>query len=364
MADTKSKEEPAVAEPAEAPTAPAPDSGKPEPTAAQWEERRKALLAKVPASDKMPKSIYGKLASLMGLIPPVEKAGRNDFHKYNYARESDLVEAVRPLLSAYGIFFWWTILEEERRGRKKSNTDEMTDAETLTVLKISFQFIDGATGEKTEPQVVYGYGDDPIDKGLYKAMTGAIKYALMKTFLIATGDDPEGDAAADRRGAAHEASSRVDVRRGAPSQQRPAQRPAAQQQGETTQQAETRQPGPGGRQAASSVPQTQVLGNLMRQLGVRSVDDAAALFKKVGLETFEYDPTATPTVKAAALKKFTEGLQGQEIGKLIHDCRKLVEELAGGAKAEEAAEKAAEEAVEEEAGEPVEAPDMDAGDAV
>ena len=40
-----------------------------------------------------------------------------------------------------------------------------------------------------------GDGSDPDDKGVYKAIAGAQKYALMKTFLVETGDDPERDDA-------------------------------------------------------------------------------------------------------------------------------------------------------------------------
>jgi hypothetical protein len=36
-----------------------------------------------------------------------------------------------------------------------------------------------------------GTGEDNSDKGTYKGITGGLKYILMKTFLIYTGDDPE-----------------------------------------------------------------------------------------------------------------------------------------------------------------------------
>lgn len=45
---------------------------------------------------------------------------------------------------------------------------------------------------KEEIQVsAIGDGADMGDKGGYKAMTGALKYALRQTFLIKTGDDPD-----------------------------------------------------------------------------------------------------------------------------------------------------------------------------
>jgi hypothetical protein len=37
----------------------------------------------------------------------------------------------------------------------------------------------------------FGQAADNGDKALYKAMTGAVKYWLYKTFLVSTGDDPE-----------------------------------------------------------------------------------------------------------------------------------------------------------------------------
>jgi ERF superfamily len=350
MADKDPEQTPAAEKAAKPKLEPA---EKPEPTPKEWEERRAALLSKIPSEDKRPKSIYGKLAQLMGLIPPVEKAGRNDFHKYNYAKEGDLVEAVRPLLAEYGIFFWWTILEEERRGRKKSQTDEMSDAETLTVLKIQFQFIDAA-GDKTEPQIVYGYGDDPIDKGLYKAMTGAIKYALMKTFLIATGDDPEGDAAADRRGAAHEATGRMEVRRG-PQQQRP------QSEAPTVSRP---QPAPGGRQAAATVPQSRSIGDYLRALNIRTTSKSVELFRELGFEVAGFPENGTVEEKSAAFSAWINGLDSQTMGKLVHDVRKKVEAQEPAA---DTAPAATAPETEEEAPAPEEAPDMselEAGSAV
>jgi len=42
---------------------------------------------------------------------------------------------------------------------------------------------------------VAGEGLDAGDKAPYKAMTGALKYALLQSFLLATGDDPEEERA-------------------------------------------------------------------------------------------------------------------------------------------------------------------------
>ena len=45
----------------------------------------------------------------------------------------------------------------------------------------------------SESSVTSGEGMDKGDKGIYKAQTGALKYYLSVTFMVATGDDPEQD---------------------------------------------------------------------------------------------------------------------------------------------------------------------------
>lgn len=294
----------------ETPATPAAASEPPEPTVAEWEQRRLALLAKVPPKEQRPTTVYGKLAQIMGLIPPVVKAGRNDFHGYNYAKEADLVEVVRPLLSAYGIFFHWTVVERRTGGVILREGPR----ETRTEIKIRFKFIDGIEGVWTEPQELWADGDDPIDKGIYKAMTGAVKYALMKTFMIATGDDPEGDKAADRRNASHEASSRVDVRQSG--------RGAPQQGGQRRQ-----QPAPGGRQAEQSAPQARQLGELLRAAGARKSDQAIVLIEKLTDEKVPVVMVEDEPDLAGSLAAYLAGLDGPATGKLIHDLRAHVEGL-------------------------------------
>lgn len=131
------------------------------------------------------KGLYQKLVEIMEEIGRVEKRGFNSFHNYAYVKEDDLVEAVRGKLSERGILLLPTVESVTREG-------------TLTTAMMSFTFVDSATGE-TQIAGWAGTGDDKGDKGLYKAYTGAEKYFLMKTFLIPTGDDPEGDEKTDKR---------------------------------------------------------------------------------------------------------------------------------------------------------------------
>jgi hypothetical protein len=57
---------------------------------------------------------------------------------------------------------------------------------------MAYTFSDVDSGEELVAKVA-GQGLDTGDKAPYKAMTGALKYALLQSFLLATGDDPEDE---------------------------------------------------------------------------------------------------------------------------------------------------------------------------
>ena len=142
------------------------------------------------------KSLVWKLAEVMSVVERVPKRGRNDFHKYDYATEADIAQAIRQALAERHILLIPEVtkyLQQELGPNKKGEARD-----PLTVLDMVFTFRDGETGESlAQPWV--GIGQDGGDKGVYKAMTGAEKYFLLKTFLIPTGDDPEHDNGAGKR---------------------------------------------------------------------------------------------------------------------------------------------------------------------
>ena len=46
-------------------------------------------------------SLYAKMAKVMGDIERLPKSGHNSHFKYDYATESDIADAIRPLLAKY-----------------------------------------------------------------------------------------------------------------------------------------------------------------------------------------------------------------------------------------------------------------------
>ena len=169
---------------------------------------------------ELAQTLVAKLAEIMGEMRHIKKEGFNEKQKYRFVRETDVAEKASELLAARGIWIHQTIISEKMRPLYTTASGAQM---WLTKVKIAFKFMDGTTGEETEPQVFPGYGADTGDKGVYKAMTGAEKYFLLKSFLVSTGDDPEADekvdAAADAAGAAAGAprvvrGTQAGVRRG------------------------------------------------------------------------------------------------------------------------------------------------------
>ena len=124
-------------------------------------------------------SLAKKLAEIKSHVSRVAKNGYNEYHKYPYVLESDLLDVLGPRLAEANIMIW-------------PHVDEYKKLGDVTFLMVTFKFEDGDSGETREVRIA-GEGQDKGDKGVYKALTGATKYMLMKTFLVATGDDPEDE---------------------------------------------------------------------------------------------------------------------------------------------------------------------------
>jgi hypothetical protein len=136
-----------------------------------------------------PKSLASKLAQIMAEVGSLPKNGWNDHFKYHFVTEADVVAALRAGLSSRQIAFLPAItsVRDETIVTKSQNGEK---TKIITTVTMSFQFIDGESGESVTREWA-GRGEDASDKGLYKAITGGNKYFLLKSFLIPTGDDPE-----------------------------------------------------------------------------------------------------------------------------------------------------------------------------
>jgi hypothetical protein len=126
--------------------------------------------------------IAAKLVAAGQSIGHIAKGGRNDFHKYDYVTDADVLDKVRDALYAQGVAVLVNVVTVEHHFGEDKNV--------FTTVRGDVTFTDSESGE----QMVAGFagtGSDKGDKGYYKAVTGGVKYQLLKTLLIPTGDDPE-----------------------------------------------------------------------------------------------------------------------------------------------------------------------------
>lgn len=116
----------------------------------------------------------------------LKKGGQNDFDRYSYFSEAQYKELFTELFSLHGLELKFTELEYNTfEGSEKQANGRMP--------KLEFTLFDIETGFY-ESTVITGEGIDKGDKAGYKAYTGALKYYLADTFMVATGDDPEKES--------------------------------------------------------------------------------------------------------------------------------------------------------------------------
>jgi hypothetical protein len=130
-------------------------------------------------------SLYAKLARVMGEIGELEKKGRNDNFNYAFIRDVDVANALRPLLAEEGVAMLVGMDNIEQQRVTSGSGNEGLH----TLASMSVTFADGETGA-TVTVPWYGEAIDYQDKGVNKCATAGLKFALLKTFLIGSEDDP------------------------------------------------------------------------------------------------------------------------------------------------------------------------------
>jgi len=129
-----------------------------------------------------------KLAEVRRRIGYVQKRGFNERNNYSYVTAADLSGAVGDILAELGV----VIIPRLESISYEPNAGGRTEVARAAQVVMAYTFTDVDTGDEITTKVA-GQGLDAGDKAPYKAMTGALKYALLQSFLLATGDDPEDE---------------------------------------------------------------------------------------------------------------------------------------------------------------------------
>lgn len=136
-----------------------------------------------------PLALLKKLGVIYSKIEPIGKDGYNKDQGYKFTPETALKASLMPLFREQGILMK---IDVKSIGDIDRGTSGSGNAKFLTRVTLTYTFIDTQSGESLTGQFI-GDGFDSLDKGVWKAITGSVKYILFELFLIPTNDDPEND---------------------------------------------------------------------------------------------------------------------------------------------------------------------------
>lgn len=123
-----------------------------------------------------------KMVKIMAAVGNVAKGGTNKFQNYNFVQSDDVLDAVRAEMVKNNVVLFPRMIGYEQTAETKGYH---------AVVQFEFTLIDADSGE-TMSGTWFGEASDFGDKGFSKAGTSALKYWLLKTFLISAGE-PDAD---------------------------------------------------------------------------------------------------------------------------------------------------------------------------
>ena len=142
-------------------------------------------------------NIYEKLKAITSELGTVAKNLDVDTGKgksYKAVQEYDILKAIKPLEEKHKVYSFPVEREIVDSYIIEKETQYGTTKNQFMRIKTVYRFVNTEKPEEYVDTISYGDGIDSADKAPGKAMTYADKYALMKTYKIATGDDPDATA--------------------------------------------------------------------------------------------------------------------------------------------------------------------------
>ena len=135
------------------------------------------------AEETKPLNLIQKLAAIRCELTHIEKKGKNEHFGYKFMRAEDVAGDIGDRFAKVNIVI----------GIENGRTEvHAMDKGFMVVTECTYKFIDGDSGESLTVWSC-GAGYDSSDKGIYKARTGALKYALTQALCMRVGDDAEAD---------------------------------------------------------------------------------------------------------------------------------------------------------------------------
>lgn len=135
------------------------------------------------------KNIFKKIILIMQDVDPVKKDRKNSMQNYQFRGIDDVYNELHPAFAKHGVFISSKVIERVREERQTKNGGLLI----YSILTVEFTFF--ADDGSSFSSITVGEGMDSGDKSCNKAMSAALKYALMQLLLIPTAEkkDSEND---------------------------------------------------------------------------------------------------------------------------------------------------------------------------
>lgn len=135
--------------------------------------------------------LHAKILAISTAIKYVDKQGKNHYFKYDYIRDVDILNAVRPEMSKHGVAITPEIIDVNKSEIHTVDKSGNSKASLHTLIKMVFHVTDIDTGFSVAHQW-YGESGDGQDKGITQSLTSAQKYFLKTLFSISS-EEPAND---------------------------------------------------------------------------------------------------------------------------------------------------------------------------
>lgn len=128
-------------------------------------------------------NIFQRIHGVMKDVKYIQKSEKKVNGMFTFVSHDSVVAALHGPLVKHGIVVIPSI-------------HEITQQDNRTMVKLAVGFVNIDDPKDQIAVISCGYGIDNGDKGIGKAVSYAYKYAMLKTFCLETGDDPDQDAEA------------------------------------------------------------------------------------------------------------------------------------------------------------------------
>ena len=138
-------------------------------------------------------NLHQRIAAVMADVEYLNKDKQVGEGNYSYkaVSEESVTGTVRKQMIKHGLVLFPIAQQHRHEELPRIDRYGKEAVLSLTTVDVTYKLVNIDNPAEFELIASSGTGVDPQDKGVGKAMTYAFKYALLRTFAIPTGNDPD-----------------------------------------------------------------------------------------------------------------------------------------------------------------------------